>query len=34
MIRVAVIDDHAIVRNGLVQLLGSDPELEIVGAVG
>jgi len=34
VIRVAVIDDHAIVRNGLVQLLGSDPELEIVGAVG
>ena len=34
MIRVAVIDDHAIVRNGLVQLLGSDPELEVVGAVG
>ena len=31
MIRVAVIDDHTIVRNGLVQLLGSDPELEVVG---
>lgn len=34
MIRVAVIDDHAIVRNGLVQLLGSDPELEVVGTAG
>jgi DNA-binding NarL/FixJ family response regulator len=32
MIRVGVVDDHAIVRNGLVQLLGSDPELEVVGA--
>jgi DNA-binding NarL/FixJ family response regulator len=32
MIRVAVADDHAIVRNGLVQLLRSDPELEVVGA--
>jgi DNA-binding NarL/FixJ family response regulator len=31
MIRVGVVDDHAIVRNGLVQLLGSDPELEVVG---
>jgi DNA-binding NarL/FixJ family response regulator len=28
------VDDHAIVRNGLVQLLSSDPELEVVGAVG
>ena len=26
MIRVVVIDDHPIVRNGLVQLIGSDPE--------
>jgi DNA-binding NarL/FixJ family response regulator len=34
MIRVGVVDDHAIVRNGLVQLLGSDPELEVVGAAG
>jgi DNA-binding NarL/FixJ family response regulator len=34
VIRVAVVDDHAIVRNGLVQLLSSDPELEVVGAVG
>ncbi|MDX6549431.1 MAG: hypothetical protein QOJ31_115, partial [Gaiellales bacterium] len=32
--RVGIVDDHAIVRNGLVQLLGSDPELEVVGAVG
>jgi DNA-binding NarL/FixJ family response regulator len=34
MIRVAVVDDHAIVRNGLVQLLSADAELEVVGAVG
>jgi DNA-binding NarL/FixJ family response regulator len=34
VIRVAVVDDHAIVRNGLVQLLSSDPEMEVVGAVG
>jgi DNA-binding NarL/FixJ family response regulator len=32
MIRVAVVDDHAIVRNGLVQLLRSDPDLEVVGS--
>lgn len=34
MIRIAVADDHSIVRSGLVQLLAADPELEIVGAVG
>jgi DNA-binding NarL/FixJ family response regulator len=34
VIRVAVVDDHAIVRNGLVQLLSADPELEVVGAAG
>jgi DNA-binding NarL/FixJ family response regulator len=34
VIRVVVVDDHTIVRNGLVQLLGSDPELEVVGAAG
>jgi DNA-binding NarL/FixJ family response regulator len=32
MIRVVVVDDHAIVRNGLVQLIASDPELEVAGA--
>ena len=31
MIRVAVIDDHAVVRTGIVQLLSADPEFEIVG---
>ncbi len=34
MIRVAIIDDHAIVRNGLVQLISSDPALAVVGAAG
>ena len=32
MIRIVVVDDHAIVRNGLVQLIASDPELAVVGA--
>jgi DNA-binding NarL/FixJ family response regulator len=34
VIRVVVIDDHAIVRSGLVQLIGSHPELDVVGAAG
>ncbi len=34
MIRVAIVDDHTIVRNGLVSLLGAHADLEIVGAVG
>ncbi len=34
MIRIVVIDDHTIVRNGLVQLLGSHADLEVVGAAG
>jgi DNA-binding NarL/FixJ family response regulator len=34
VIRVAVIDDHTIVRNGLVQLLRSHADLEVVGAAG
>ena len=34
MIRVAIVDDHTIVRDGLVSLLGAHADLEIVGAVG
>jgi DNA-binding NarL/FixJ family response regulator len=34
VIRVVVIDDHAIVRSGLVQLIGSHADLEVVGAAG
>jgi DNA-binding NarL/FixJ family response regulator len=32
MIRVLVVDDHAVVRRGLEQLIASAPDLEIVGA--
>lgn len=34
MIRVAVIDDHTIVRNGLVYLLRSHADLEVVASAG
>lgn len=33
MIRVLVVDDHAIVREGLGALVGSDPGMEVVAAV-
>jgi len=31
MIRVAIVDDHALVRSGLAELLETDPEIEIAG---
>jgi DNA-binding NarL/FixJ family response regulator len=31
MIRVLVVDDHAVVRRGLLDFLGSEPDLEVVG---
>ena len=34
MIRVFLVDDHEVVRRGLIGLLGADPELEIVGEAG
>jgi len=34
MIRVFLVDDHEVVRRGLVDLLGSDPDLEVVGEAG
>ncbi|MBV8172214.1 MAG: response regulator transcription factor [Candidatus Eremiobacteraeota bacterium] len=34
MIRVALVDDHPIVREGLVSALGGDTDLQIVGSVG
>ena len=34
MVRVLLVDDHEVVRRGLVDLLGSDPELEVVGEAG
>lgn len=30
-IRLLVVDDHAVLRQGLVQLLGKEPDMEIVG---
>ncbi len=34
MIRVAVIDDHPIVREGLATILADEPDLEVVGSAG
>ena len=34
MIKVAIIDDHVVVRAGLKYVLASDPELELVGEYG
>jgi len=31
MIRIVIADDHTIVRDGLKQLLGAEPDLEVVG---
>lgn len=33
-IRVLIVDDHAVVRQGLKMFLGTDPDLEIVGEAG
>lgn len=34
MVRVFLVDDHEVVRRGLIDLLGADPELEVVGEAG
>lgn len=34
MVKVFLVDDHEVVRRGLADLLGSDPELEVVGEAG
>ena len=33
MTRILVVDDHAVVREGLLELLGGEDDLEVVGAV-
>ncbi len=34
MITVALIDDHTIVRSGFAQLLGLEPDLQVVAEFG
>lgn len=34
MVKILLVDDHQVVRNGISLLLGSDPGFEIVGEVG
>ena len=31
MVKVFLVDDHEVVRRGLVDLLSADPELEVIG---
>lgn len=33
-VRIALLDDHAVVRHGLVSHLGAEPAIEVVGAYG
>ncbi len=34
MVKVFLVDDHEVVRRGLIDLLSSDPELEVIGEAG
>ena len=33
-VKVFLVDDHEVVRRGLIDLIGSDPELQVVGVAG
>lgn len=34
MIRVLIADDHAVVRRGLVQIVGAEPDMAVIGEAG
>jgi two-component system, NarL family, response regulator DevR len=34
LVKVFLVDDHEVVRRGLIDLLGADPELKVVGEAG
>ncbi len=34
MVSVFLVDDHEVVRRGLIDLLGSDPDLDVIGEAG
>jgi DNA-binding NarL/FixJ family response regulator len=34
VVKVFLVDDHEVVRRGLIDLLSADPELEVIGEAG
>ena len=34
MVKVFLVDDHEVVRRGLIDLLSADPDLDVVGEAG
>jgi two-component system response regulator DevR len=34
LVKVFLVDDHEVVRRGLIDLLGADPDLDVVGEAG
>ncbi len=34
MVKVFLVDDHEVVRRGLIDLLSADPDLEVIGEAG
>ena len=34
MVKVFLVDDHEVVRRGLIDMLSADPELEVIGEAG